>query len=238
MILTKLLLNPENRLVRQDVTDCQRLHARVLSMFPQIEPAHEEGVKPRTAFEILYRLENDLIAGANILLVQSNTKPNWRNLPQGYISPGQIGVLWTPMDRAIDSIIVGMRLRFKLRANPTKKLSKIKKDDRLAGKRVAILDDSAKLAWLDRKSGDCGFRIVSVSAKPDVIDGPPVPDAMQRRVGTVHGRKDDKTLTYGAVLFEGRLEVINRDAFINSIQNGIGSGKAYGFGLLSFVPES
>ena len=37
----------------------------------------------------------------------------------------------------------------------------------------------------------------------------------------------------GAVLFEGRLEVTDRTMFLEALRGGIGSGKAFGFGLLS-----
>lgn len=35
------------------------------------------------------------------------------------------------------------------------------------------------------------------------------------------------------MLFEGRLEVTDRDALLAALQHGIGAGKAFGFGLLS-----
>jgi len=40
-------------------------------------------------------------------------------------------------------------------------------------------------------------------------------------------------MTFSSVVFEGRLKVVDRVLFLESIKNGIGSGKAYGFGLLS-----
>ena len=45
-----------------------------------------------------------------------------------------------------------------------------------------------------------------------------------------------KRLTFGAVLFEGELEITNAEDFRNALTHGIGSGKAYGFGLLSIAP--
>ena len=75
-----------------------------------------------------------------------------------------------------------------------------------------------------------------MSAKPDEIEGQPVPDVEERPAGTAHGTRNGAKLTYGAVLFEGRLEVTDREAFLDAIRKGIGSGKAYGFDLLSFAP--
>lgn len=43
-------------------------------------------------------------------------------------------------------------------------------------------------------------------------------------------------ITFASVLFEGLLRVTNPDAFRSALEMGIGSGKAYGFGLLSIAP--
>jgi CRISPR system Cascade subunit CasE len=40
-------------------------------------------------------------------------------------------------------------------------------------------------------------------------------------------------MTFGDVVFEGRLRVGDAEAFRRALAVGIGSGKAYGFGLLS-----
>jgi len=38
------------------------------------------------------------------------------------------------------------------------------------------------------------------------------------------------------VQFDGVLQVINADDFVKTIARGIGSGKGFGFGLLSLAP--
>jgi CRISPR system Cascade subunit CasE len=43
-------------------------------------------------------------------------------------------------------------------------------------------------------------------------------------------------MTFGSVLFEGVLQVTDPDGFRETLATGIGSGKAYGFGLLSIAP--
>ena len=42
-------------------------------------------------------------------------------------------------------------------------------------------------------------------------------------------------MRFGVALFEGRLEVSDSSQFLAALQQGIGSGKAYGFGLLSIA---
>jgi len=43
-------------------------------------------------------------------------------------------------------------------------------------------------------------------------------------------------MTFGAATFEGILEVTDAEKFRQSLKQGIGTGKAYGFGLLSVAP--
>ena len=40
-------------------------------------------------------------------------------------------------------------------------------------------------------------------------------------------------MTFGAVIFEGVLQVTDAEKFRESLKTGIGTGKAYGFGLMS-----
>lgn len=43
-------------------------------------------------------------------------------------------------------------------------------------------------------------------------------------------------MTFHAVRFEGYLQVTDGDRFREILKNGLGSAKAYGFGLLSLAP--
>ena len=43
-------------------------------------------------------------------------------------------------------------------------------------------------------------------------------------------------MTFGDVVFEGRLVVTDVERFRQALADGIGSGKAFGFGLLSVAP--
>lgn len=47
---------------------------------------------------------------------------------------------------------------------------------------------------------------------------------------------EKQRLTFSSVLFEGELEITDANAFRQTLAQGIGSGKAYGFGLLSIAP--
>lgn len=50
--------------------------------------------------------------------------------------------------------------------------------------------------------------------------------------------KTDHALKFRSALLEGTLRVTDPEAFLNTIKTGIGSAKAFGFGLLSVAPMS
>jgi CRISPR system Cascade subunit CasE len=49
------------------------------------------------------------------------------------------------------------------------------------------------------------------------------------------GKDGFDILSFGSVLFEGRLKVTDKEKFLDVLYAGIGTGKAYGFGLLSIA---
>jgi CRISPR system Cascade subunit CasE len=43
-------------------------------------------------------------------------------------------------------------------------------------------------------------------------------------------------LSFAGVTFQGRLRIIDRQRFLQALAQGVGPGKAYGFGLFSIAP--
>ncbi len=74
-----------------------------------------------------------------------------------------------------------------------------------------------------------GFRLANVRIKETVANVATVAG------GKIKSRRSDadKPMTFGAATFEGVLEVTDAEKFRESLKQGIGTGKAYGFGLLS-----
>jgi CRISPR system Cascade subunit CasE len=48
--------------------------------------------------------------------------------------------------------------------------------------------------------------------------------------------KSGNTITHGSVTLKGELSVIDKDCFVKGFTQGIGRGRAFGFGLLQIVP--
>jgi CRISPR system Cascade subunit CasE len=230
LFLSRLVLNPRNRDVRGDLANCHRLHQRIMTAFPSAG-----GDAPRAEFGILYRPEIDARSGIVTLLVQSRVEPDWSRLPQAdgsqpYLLPGPDNPAVKPIGQVLTKLQPGQRLIFRLRANPTKRLATRRpepRSDPLLGKRVALLKEEEQLGWLKRQAERAGFAMLSVQARPDRSFG-----ATQRGY---QREPSNRPLSFGAVIFDGLLEITDVTRFCQAIMTGIGPGKAYGFGLLSLA---
>lgn len=230
MYLSRLVLNPRDPQVRRDLADCQELHRTLLRAFPDGIAGGGAGARARCG--LLFRIEHDPRTGEVRVLAQSQLEPDWERLPAGYTR--------STASKSIDGFIAGLatgaRLRFRLRANPTRRIARVQHpgDERLIGKRVELAREEDQLAWLARKGEVAGFRLLTVRARPNVVRVQAAPE------GKLVGRKGQEDgggrLTFGSVLFEGELEVTEAAAFRDALGRGIGSAKAYGFGLLSVAP--
>ena len=234
LYLSRLILNLRDRHARQDLADVQQLHRTILKAFP-LAP---DSQMARQHFGILFRAEpmpdQPLLAR---MLVQSSHEPDWSHLPTGYLAPSSAGHA-NPAVRRIDDyalIVAGMTLRFRLRANPTKRISKYDPEQKTEwhSKRVELRSEHEQLTWITRKAEQGGFRLLSIATRPDLAN---VRISPQAKVAGARGKGSDRTnMTFGATLFEGLLEVQDVERFQQTLSTGIGSGKAYGFGLLSIA---
>lgn len=198
MHLTRLLLDPLDREAAALLAEPYRLHQVVMTAF-------QGG---RAANGVLHRVEPERPGGLVPLLVQSTTAPRWRQ---------DAGLPWVsePEVKAVAADLeVGRVLRFRLRANPTKR-------DAANGKRVDLRGDETQLAWLHRKAAEHGFALL---------------DAQAADRGAVDSRKHGLTLTHRMVDFDGHLRITDPDAFRVTLACGIGPAKAFGCGLLSVAP--
>jgi CRISPR system Cascade subunit CasE len=232
LYLSRLYLNHRSRAVMKDVADPRMLHKTISGCFPAIEgqadrPQHLRET-PRNTFNILHRLERQ--RDCFVLYVQSTVSPDWSRLTPGYANSIEV----KPINGLYSNISNGTRLVFRLAANPTKRAGKNDTGkDRFRDekrRRIDIRDDEGRIRWLERKGAECGFSLCRVSTKPEVASV----DAMPRPA--LIFRHDAGRVTLGKAVFDGVLEVTDADAFRNAIASGIGTGKAYGFGLMSVAP--
>lgn len=235
MYLSRLTLNPRSKAVRRDLADVQALHRTLMAAFPGIQGADSA----RRAAGLLHRVELHPRTGSPVLLVQSLDRPDWRALAADYLDRGEAE---NPGCKEIADAYAALQsdqvLRFRLRCNPTRKIDTRSGADgqRRNGKRVDLRSGEDRLAWLHRKAQDGGFEVMAVSTDQAVADvrTAPEPARVGYRPDPTDGRQ--RKLTFGGVLFDGHLRVRDPDLFRQTLTRGVGSAKAYGFGLLSVAP--
>lgn len=218
MYLSRLILNPRSRRVQRELARPYEMHRSIMRAFPDSLQGGEE--------RVLWRVDEHPRLGVT-LLVQSWGLPDWSWLAEedarGYLLPvGEPNPAVKPYDLHLTT---GQMLTFRLRANPTKRLGKAAGDDH--GKRVGIYREEEQIAWLARKGEQHGFRLVHAQVSRD---GKIKDEKDAGRDGAVH------KLELLSVQFDGILQVTDPDRLVSAVQNGIGSGKGFGFGLLSLAP--
>jgi CRISPR system Cascade subunit CasE len=208
MYLSQLILNRSRR-------------ATLWSARPK--PVHQRlcmacGDDPR----LLFRIEATPQGVA--ILAQTHHPPDWGAafdaFPVLAVEPRVKPVDWPLRE--------GQLLSFRLRANPTKRLchgrdGKGRPRDNV---RVPLYAEEEQRAWLERKGEAAGFCPLRVMVRRDA----PVIETVRRANGTTH------RITLASAQFDGLLRVTDPTRLCAALEAGIGSAKAFGFGLVSLGP--
>jgi CRISPR system Cascade subunit CasE len=222
MYLSRLILNPRSRQVRNELADPYEMHRTICKAFPNANYAANE------SSGILFRVDLHPRTRISTLLVQSRQKPDWSYLlaeKKDYL----LAENELPLDvenPAIKEMNLQLRegqvLAFRLRANPT---IKIDREDKKQGRRVGLLREEDQHKWLVRKLESAGAILVSVNIVNE-----------QFTRGKLFIEKEMASrLNFLSVQFDGVLQVKDANNFMNSIFTGFGSAKGLGFGLLSLA---
>ncbi|WP_234554302.1 type I-E CRISPR-associated protein Cas6/Cse3/CasE [Thermus caliditerrae] len=206
MWISKLVLDLRSKAARRDLASPYEMHRTLSKAVSQALAEKRE--------RLLWRLEPTRGLEDPVVLVQTLTEPDWGVLEAGYarVFPPK------PFHPALHP---GQVLRFRLKANPSKR-------ERETGERVALKTRAEKFFWLERKLREGGFRLLEE-------DGRLLADIRQDTFLEVR-HKDGHLLQVQAVLFEGVLEVVDPEMALKTLERGIGPGKVLGLGLLSLRP--
>lgn len=222
MYLSRLILNPRSRQVRNELADPYEMHRTVCTALP------EANYKDNEPSGILFRVDLHPRTRIPTLLVQSSQKPDWSFLfadRKDYL----LGENELPLDvenPAIKEMNLQLRdgqvLAFRLRANPT-----VKKDreGKKQGRRVGLLREEDQHKWLVRKLETAGAALVSVN----------IVNEQFTRGKLFKEREKAQRLNFLSVQFDGILQVKDANHLVNAISAGFGSAKGLGFGLLSLA---
>lgn len=258
MYLSCLLINvgdnPDHpRPGRLWLRNLYRVHQRLCMAFPQALRKSEDvdflqPFKPEDFQQVhvvrgsdagfLFRVDPQP-RGKAVILVQSAVKPDWDYAFQNadlLAAPWQI--------KAYDSHFqVGESLRFRLLANPVRKVSRKSLDssgepfaERWIGKDVPVptadlnkwLERRAEPGWsaqknLGSRQNPPGFRLVGV------------PTIQAGYIYINDNREKGAGRRLRSARYDGFLEVTDPAHFRDTLSHGIGPGKAFGFGLLSLA---
>lgn len=216
MYLSQLMLNPHSRQVQNELANCYELHRTVLSAF-RGETFQQE--------RVLFRVEmrNEIGGGMVRMLVQSRCQPDWTVLEKDRRQPYLVknGGPNPQVKEFAPVLRPGMLLQFRLLANPT---ARKKSAETSRSERIGLYCEAEQINWLARKAANHGFTIENVGVTPQ---------GKVRGWAYMNGRRNDLILL--AVQFDGVLRVTNADALLTALENGIGSAKGFGFGLLSLA---
>lgn len=186
----------------RDFRDIVGIHRRVMTLVPD-----GLGENPRQQARVLFRLEQSRTGP--VILAQTGVAPNIERLPKGYgaVDTRDIGPLLKALER-------GMRVRYRLAANVSKRVAK---GDR-AGKIVPLFGAAVE-EWWQRKAETHGLRLeqLHVTAEPPAVG---------------HA----KPIRHAITRFDGTALVHDPDQVREAVLTGIGRGKAFGCGLLSLAP--
>lgn len=158
---------------------------------------------------LLFRVEEN--GERRQILVQSRSQPDWAAAFAGLHVLQNVE--WKPFDLCFAS---GQVYAFRLLANPTVKR---------AGSRLGLLHEEDQLDWLARKMSTAGAVVLAGQVRSSHLQH------SEKNLA-----KDSTAQTHLAVLYEGTLRASQPDLLTKAVENGVGSAKGYGFGLLSLAP--
>jgi CRISPR system Cascade subunit CasE len=222
--LSCLILDLERSLARRWLSEPYRIHQRLLRAWEDGgEGQPRAGTRVAAPGRVLYRVELDRRPPR--ILVQSLTAADWERCFAGF------PVLGEParQKRVEVAAAAGQTLRFFLRANPTVRCLRFGEEgpppDRLvAGQRVGLLREEEQQEWLARKVEAAGCALLAAEAR-------------DRGEQVCYKKATRARMIHRCVEFEGRLQVRDPERLRSAVAAGIGSAKAFGFGLLSLAPE-
>ena len=227
MHLSKLSLNVRHPSVMRAFADVYLMHQLIWRAFPN----KVSGGPGR----VLFRVEPARSGQReDRVLVQSEKEPDWEPLCDSRM------VCCTQSKEIKPAFTFGMRLQFLLKANPTivRTFAPQNGEAEPKKKRVGLYREAEQRAWLTGEWTDHEAPPPFIARRDGKAQqaGICVEDLLIIAPGKEFGRKPDGTIIeFQAVEYHGTLSIENADVFALALENGIGSAKGFGFGLLSLA---
>ncbi|MEV0810315.1 type I-E CRISPR-associated protein Cas6/Cse3/CasE [Micromonospora sp. NPDC050200] len=235
--LSRIHLNPLRPQAQRMLRNPQMLHAAVLGGLSR-QPVTER---------VLWRLETPHQHQLAVLVL-TQSKPSWEHLVEqaGWPSADEPQAMVRSYEPLLDQIQRGRTFAYRLKANPTSATKKPTRPseaqarhlagERPRGVRVAHRTLSDQLDWLVERLGRAGCTVPT-----DIVNGNEVPavratDRHRLRFHKTGRRTDTPAVNLESVTFDGLVQIEDPKLVRQALLDGVGSGKAYGFGLLTLAP--
>ena len=221
MYISQLKLDLSSNIARRDFAKIYEMHRSILRAFPE----EGEGGPGR----VLYRIDLLRREGIALVLVQSDKKPDWNLL-----NPAVDYFASVPEVKEFNpNFKNGQTFTFCLRANPTYRKKELAGQK---GRRLGLYSESDLATWFLRKANHSGFIVTDL--EESIAEARPCKNLVIIKEGRmeVHRPLGGRVQTYDAVKFEGKITITDSELFLKVLESGLGSGKGFGFGLLSLAP--
>jgi CRISPR system Cascade subunit CasE len=220
MFLTALYLDPGRPRSQRLLGDVYQMHCAVMSGF-------DDGTGDQQGpGRVLWRVDHQ-DPNSHVLYVQSARQPDYSTLaPQlstRIVRCRSLDALW-PRLRA------GMRLRFRLTANPVRADKSSLDGKKARGIRVPHTTHDAQVTWLTQRSTTAGFTI------PTNALGAPAVSISGREQARQTSRRTTRGVSLLRVTYDGLLEITDSALFQQTVTSGFGRGKGFGCGLITVAP--
>lgn len=229
MYISRVPLNGARRSAMEVISSPYKMHAAVEASFPPLlDDAPDESDGGSTG-RILWRIDPIPNKGRSVwLYVVSPKKPDFSHLCEqaGWPQEGR----WETKDYEplLDRICNGQFWRFRLKANPVRKVL-VNKSQRgttdVVGTIQGHVTADQQVSWLFARAHANGFGIAANAEGDSLV-------SVSERCKFSFAHAGSK-VTLSTAVFDGVLEVTDADAFRNTLRQGIGRAKAFGCGLLT-----
>ncbi|MGI6325452.1 MAG: type I-E CRISPR-associated protein Cas6/Cse3/CasE [Saccharofermentanales bacterium] len=210
MYLSRVEINTQDRQKLRDLSHLGAFHNWVEQSFPD-----ELNQKPRT--RKLWRI--DKLNGKYYLLVVSQSKPDLKLLERYGVSESASTKSY---DAFLNAIKEGMKVRFRVTLNP---VISIKDETSTRGRTKPHVTLKHQMQFLLDRAEKNGFTL----NKNDF--------SIVERSYESFKKADEKTIQLSKVTYEGILTITDKNQFIKTLTEGFGKKKAYGFGMMTIIPE-
>lgn len=210
MYLSRVEIDLNNRQKTKDLSHLGAIHNWVEQSFPE---ELDEEMRTRKLWRI------DEISRRKYLLVVSSTKPDFQVMERY----GVKGSAQTKFyDTFLDSLEEGMRVRFRVTLNPTKSISDRSKG---RGRVVPHVTVEQQMKYLLDRSEKNGFNLSEEDFS--IVD----------RGYELFKKSGQKTISLSRATYEGILTIKDIVLFRKILTEGFGKKKAYGFGMMTVIPQ-